>query len=137
MKNPNTTMELAGAIEMLIGSYMNEVRGAAQLAVERAFDRAANGRQSRRRPSASGAIKTDGRRRTAAELDQTCHALCEAVRTHPGSSMAALAEKLGGDAKSLQRPMAKLKLAGRVRSVGKRRLTRYYPAVNRAVANKD
>ena len=51
--------------------------------------------------------------------------------------MVALAEKLDVDARTLQRPMARLKSVGRVRSVGQRHLTRYYPAVVRSGAGKD
>ncbi len=64
-------------------------------------------------------------------------ALCEVVRAHPGASMVALAEKMGAEARTLLRPMARLKSTGRVRSVGQRHLTRYYPAVIRSAAGKD
>jgi hypothetical protein len=49
--------------------------------------------------------------------------------------MVELAEQMGADVRSLQRPMSKLKSAGRVRSVGQRHLTRYYPAVVRATSS--
>jgi predicted transcriptional regulator len=65
-------------------------------------------------------------------LQQVCDALCERVRAQPGASMVELAEQMSADARSLQRPMAKLRAAGRVRSVGQRHMTRYYPAVVRA-----
>ena len=65
-----------------------------------------------------------------------CNTLCELVRANPGASMVTIAEKMGAKSIDLQWPMAKLKLAGRVRSVGQRSLTRYYPAVLRA-SNKD
>jgi predicted transcriptional regulator len=63
------------------------------------------------------------------ELAEVCDALCEQVRMQPGASMVELAEVMGAGVQSLQRPMAKLKAAGRVRSVGQRHLTRYYPTV--------
>ncbi len=50
--------------------------------------------------------------------------------------MVTIAEKMGAKSIDLQWPMAKLKLAGGVRSVGQRSLTRYYPAVLRA-SSKD
>lgn len=49
--------------------------------------------------------------------------------------MVELAEQLDSDVRSLQRPMAKLKSAERVRSVGQRHLMRYYPAVVRAASS--
>jgi predicted transcriptional regulator len=68
-------------------------------------------------------------------LKEVCDALCERVRAQPGASTVELAEQMGADARSLQRPMAKLRAAGRVRSVGQRHLTRYYPAVVRAAGS--
>lgn len=68
-------------------------------------------------------------------MDEVCDALCERVGAQPGAPMVELAEQLGADVRSLQRPMAKLKAAGRVRSVGQRHLMRYYPAVARSAGN--
>jgi predicted transcriptional regulator len=65
-------------------------------------------------------------------LAKLCQALVEQVGSQPGVSMAELAEQLGTTTRSLERPMAQLKAAGRVRRVGQRNLTRYYPAVVRA-----
>ena len=137
MKTPSTTMELAGAIESLIGSYMTGVREAAQQAVERALVRSAAGRSTRSGKTGSTMPPTSAKRRTATELAGECEALFEVVRAHPGASMVALAEKMGAAARTLQRPMARLRSTGRVRSVGQRHLTRYYPAVVRAGAVKD
>ena len=137
MKTPNTTHELAGAIESLVASYMDTVRDAAQQAVSRAL---VTPDASRRRPSAmrraSAKPPTTSARRSPTELEAVCDALCERVRAHPGASMVELAEQVGSDVRSLQRPMAKLKSAGRVRSVGQRHLTRYYPAVVRAASSE-
>lgn len=137
MKTPKTTMELAGAIESLIGSYMATVREAAEQAVERGLVRSA-ARQSKRpgKTACSSAAPTSASRRTAEELAGACDALCEVVRAHPGASMVTLAERMGAEARTLRRPMATLRATGRVRSVGQRHLTRYYPAV-RSAAGKD
>lgn len=43
--------------------------------------------------------------------------------------MSVLAAELGVNARELNRPVGKLKLAGRVRSVGQRQQTRYFPVV--------
>lgn len=58
--------------------------------------------------------------------------LYEAVCAHPGETMTVLAPELGSSARALHRPMAALKRSGRVRSVGQRRDTRYYPVVTRS-----
>jgi hypothetical protein len=132
MKTPNSTMELADAIESLVASYLKSVRDCAQQAVERAI-----GKPVAPPPRSSSASRpwtatSTTARRTATELQQVCDALCERVRAQPGASMVELAEQMSADARSLQRPMAKLRAAGRVRSVGQRHMTRYYPAVVRA-----
>jgi len=46
--------------------------------------------------------------------------------------MAAFANEVGVEVRQLQRPMSKLKADGRIRSVGQRNTTRYFPAVARA-----
>jgi hypothetical protein len=137
MKIPSTTKELAGAIESLIGSYMAGVREAAQQAVERALVRSSAGRCTRRGKTGASMSPTSGTRRTAVELAGVCDALCEVVRAHPGASMVMLAERMGTEARTLQRPMATLRSTGRVRSVGQRHLTRYYPAVVRSAGARD
>lgn len=130
MKAPNTRMELAAAIESLIGSYMDGVRVAAKEAVERAVRGTAGVGQTRRKPSASGPA-TRMNRRGASRLEELCSTLCEVVRANPGSSMMTIAEKMGAKSADLQWPMTKLKRSGRVRRVGQRSLARYYPAVLR------
>ena len=130
MQNPNTPEELAVAIESLVLSYMDQMRLVAQGAVERSLSRAAMPRgrpkgQPRQRSSPSSPTK----RRTAAEVDELCAALWKVVRARPGESMAALAEEMDVPASTLRRPMNQLRSAGRVRTVGARHLTRYFPAV--------
>jgi len=138
MKNPSTPEQLADAIESLVASYMEEMRLAVQRAVERSLSRCAVARTPSKRvetrrvtPSAST------KRRTQTELDEVCEGLCKQVRARPGESMTTLAEEMGMPMSALQRPMAKLRTEGRVRSVGQRHLTRYFPAVLRAASGKE
>ena len=139
MKTPNSTLELADAIESLVASYMESVRDAAQQGGGRAVAKpdALTRRSSLAARTTSATSRSTTARRTTTELEEVCDALCERVRAQPGTSMVELAEQMGADARSLQRPMAKLKAAGRVRSVGQRHLTRYYPAVVRAAGSGD
>ena len=134
MKSPTTRIELADAIESVVASYMNSVRDTVRQAVEHAFAQPAAPNQASKAKRAAAATppRATAARRTAAQLSEVCDALCDLVRAQPGASMVELAEQMGAETRSLQRPMAKLKAAGRVRSVGKRHLTRYYPAVVRA-----
>lgn len=137
MKTPSTPEQLANAIESLVASYMDEVRQVAQQALARSLYRPAAGhrplkRSADRQPRPRSAAK----RRTAAELDEVCEQLCALVKTRPGESIVALAEEVGEPAGALQRPMAKLRADGRVRTVGERHLMRYFPAVVRTTTVK-
>jgi hypothetical protein len=135
MKTPSTPEQLASAIESLVTSYLDEVRRAAQQAVERTLSRPAD-RQSRSKPSGPRrtAPTASTTRRTAAELDEVCERLCALVHSRPGESIVALSEEMGEPSGTLQRPMAKLRSDGRVRTVGQRHLMRYFPAVRPAAA---
>jgi hypothetical protein len=55
--------------------------------------------------------------------------LFQAVSARPGESKAALAAEVGLPARELDRPMSHLRSTGRVRTVGERHLTRYFPLV--------
>lgn len=56
--------------------------------------------------------------------------LYQAVCARPGESKAALAAEVGLSVHELDRPMNHLRSAGRVRTVGERHLTRYFPLVD-------
>jgi len=130
MISPKTPEQLAKAIEDLIGAYVDAGRQAACSAVDRSFARpivrSAEQRRRHRAPE-----QTPGRRRTAGELEALAEQLYALVREHAGESMATFAEQLGARAADLHLPMKKLKADGRVRSVGQRHRTRYFPAVGR------
>ena len=141
MKTPGTPEQLADAIESLVASYMDEVRLAAQRAVERSLTRVAVSRPPSKAPSKGSEARRSApssrtARRSRTELDEACEQLCKLVRARPGESMVTLAGEMGMPMSTLQRPMAKLRADGRVRSVGERHLTRYFPAVVRAAAGK-
>jgi hypothetical protein len=59
--------------------------------------------------------------------------LYQEVCAKPGETMSVLAADLGSSWQELSRPMSHLKRDGRVRSVGQRHLTRYFPLVSKAV----
>ena len=137
MRTPSTTEQLANAIEALVVSYVDEVRQAAEQALARALCRpAAAGRRSKGKRDRPATASSTTKRRTAAELDAACEQLCALVRARPGESIITLAEEVGEPAGALQRPMAKLRAEGRVRTVGERHLMRYFPAVLRTAAAK-
>lgn len=124
MTNTTSPQALSERIERLVQEYISETRIAAMAAMDRAFatsvgakakqqDQPAKRRMSQRRPSA--------------ELVAIGERLYAAMCNTPGETMTVLAPAVGGSARELQRPIALLKRAGRVRSVGRRQGTRYYP----------
>ena len=133
-----TPEELAGAIELLVASYMDEVRQVAQEALQRALCRQGGTRRPAKKATGqrAQALRPEAKRRTEAEIDATSEQLCTLVRARPGESIVTLAEEMGVPASTLQRPMAKLRAESRVRTVGERHLMRYFPAVIRPAAAK-
>lgn len=119
-----TTEHLQQQIEQLIRAHLAAQRAAASTAVERAFASATS--SPRPRASASPS-KTWGRRRPPTEVAGLAERLFEAVRAHPGETMAVIAPQVGEAPRALNRPMHHLKRAGRVKSAGQRHLTRYFP----------
>jgi len=71
-------------------------------------------------------------RRSADEIDAFAARLFEAVECAPGETMAVLAPRLGVSSKELERPAARLKKAGQIRTVGERCRMRYYPMARSA-----
>lgn len=57
--------------------------------------------------------------------------LYEAICGNPGALMGALSAQLGASPRDLNRPAVLLRRAGRVRSVGQRQLTRYFPIASK------
>ena len=118
----NLTEGLQTQIEQLVRQYLAAQQKAALAAVERAFAPAA--------PARAWPVRSPpGRRRRTAELAQLAERLCDAVRECPGETMMVLAARVGEKPRALNRPMLRLKRAGRVRSAGERHLTRYFPMV--------
>jgi len=68
--------------------------------------------------------------RAPTEIAAQGERIYQAVCAKPGETMTVLSAELGASARELQRPMALLKKAGRVRSAGARHLTRYFPMVD-------
>ena len=137
MRAPSTPEQLANAIESLVASYVDEVRQAAEQALARALCRPSSSvRSARGKGDRPPTARSTTKRRTAAELDEACEQLCALVRARPGESIITLAEEVGEQAGALQRPMAKLRAEGRVRTVGERHLMRYFHAVLRTAPGK-
>jgi hypothetical protein len=117
---------LSEQIEKLVREHIEATRRAAAEAVERAF---ASSPAAARAAASHAPSRAAGRRRAPAELAALGERLYEEVCRQPGETMAVLAPSVGATPRELHRPMMALKHAGRVRSVGQRHQTRYYPKV--------
>lgn len=109
-------------IERLVRLHLEAQRRAAAGAVERAFASV-----TRVETAAKARPSAPGRRRRPDEMSGAVERLYNAVRANPGETMMVIAAQLGETRAVLVRPMLLLKRAGRVRSVGQRHLTRYFP----------
>lgn len=131
-----TNHELVEQIEQLVRNHIEATRAAATAALERAFatapragDRPTTGAARPARPTRSIAPKR-AREELVALGEQFYAVLCR----HPGETMTALAPQVGATPRVLQVAVARLKRTGRVRSVGQRQHTRYFPMTNVAAA---
>lgn len=104
----------AAAIEAL-----DEAFGAARQADKRRAESGQERRAVRQGPAAP--------RRTSAEITALETQLMEAVWASPGEAMSALAPCTGASPSQLQVPVARLKASGRLKTVGSRQFTRYFP----------
>lgn len=124
-----TKNELVEQIEHLVRAHIEGMRAAAAAAVERGF--ATNARAERSaRTSTSRPEATSRRiapRRAAEELAALGEQFYAALCRRPGETMATLATQVGASPRALQVAVTRLKRAGRVRAVGQRQHTRYFP----------
>ena len=127
--------ELADQIEQLVRAHLEATHRAVSAAVERAFS--PEPARSRVRGRAGGERTKVGRgpRRSRAELSALTERVYELVCSQPGETMLVLAPQLGATSRELERPMKALRQSGRVRRVGQRHLTRYFPALDRTTAD--
>lgn len=130
----NTNEELGKRIEQLVAEHIAATRKVAQEAVERAL--AASGMAPP--PVSTRLVRArtagGGKRRGAAELTALGERFCRALCNKPGETMSVLAADVGATPRELHRAVAGLKQAGRVRSVGERSKTVYFPLANSSAA---
>jgi len=134
MTKTTSTQDLGRRIEQLVEEHIAASRQAAAEAVERAFATAC-----RRTPSAKSAppptTSRTFQRRLPDEVAALGERLYSAVCANPGAAMTVLAAEVGATVRELHRPVTLLKRAGRVRSVGARHLTRYFPIAGKVAAS--
>ncbi len=136
-----TSQDLAQQIDRLIREHIAAIRRAAA-AVEKAF--AAAAREPDRKPQRAHARLVAGAstkvraapRRPPDDIAELGEKFYVALRAAPGETMLTLAPVVGASPRALQVVVARLERANRVRSVGQRQHTRYFPMSAAATASR-
>jgi hypothetical protein len=125
--------DLAEGIERLVREYISTIHITAQAAVKRAIAAGvpSDGGAKVKQVHAPGASRP-GTRRASDEIGTLSERFYEVLCRMPGETMTVLAPAVGATSRELHRPMTLLKRAGRVRSVGTRHATRYFPTARDA-----
>lgn len=121
--------QLERKIDDLIRAHIADVRRKTAAAVERAF--ASSGVKASPAKPAKG--RNPGRRRGSDELKELSALLYKVVCANPGATMATLAKSAGKKSEDLEHPAKLLKRLGKIRSVGERNATRYFPLASKSV----
>lgn len=127
MTNTTIHQELGQRIERLVQEHVAAIHQMAREALDRAFVNTARSRVAERRVRERPVSSSKRKRRAPAEVSALGERLYRVVCAHPGEGIAVLARELGVSALELHRPMTLLRQEGRVRSVGQRHNTRYFP----------
>jgi hypothetical protein len=126
---------LESQIEELVRAEVAAIRRAVAAAVERGLRQVSSAAPKVRSGTASSASKRAvGPRRAPSELAGLAERLYAAIRANPGAGMSVLAAQIGATPRELNQPAKHLREAGRVRSVGQRSATRYFPMVSKTAA---
>ncbi len=129
MKNTSESLEqkIEIAVAGLVREHLAVLEAAASAAVREGFRRATRPTSKQRDAASTGRRRSPSRRRPREEVADLEERLYRAVCAHPGETMAVIARAAGATARDLNRPAIVLRRDGRVRSVGQRGSTRYFP----------
>lgn len=129
----NTNEDLGRQIELLVAKHIATTRKAVQEAVERALAASSVAPVVAARPTRA-CTEASRKRRGAAELTALGEQFYRALCSKPGETMTVLTADVGATPRELHLLVAALKQAGRVRAVGERAHTRYFPLANSTAA---
>jgi hypothetical protein len=120
------------AVVQLVREHLAACEAAAAVAMRAAFQRASSSSAKSSRSKSARACSPSPRRapaprRSREEMAVLEERLYEAIRRHPGETMAVIAPAVGATARELNQPAVRLRRQGRVRHVGQRQYTRYFP----------
>lgn len=128
MSNTTTARDLGEQIERMIQEHIAASRACALEAVTRAFVNEAGPGASRSKASRAHRTRSaPGKRRASSDIAALGERFYEALCAKPGETMAVLSSDVGASARELNRSVNLLRRAGRIRSVGNRNQTRYFP----------
>jgi hypothetical protein len=129
-----TPQELGERIERVVREYISDSQIAAQAAMARAFASQAGPHPRRIRSQTPMPPRSGRNRRAPAQVVALAEHFYQAEGEHPGEKMAVLSGLVGSTARELHLSVTALKSAGRLRSVGSRNATRYFPLLGQAAA---
>ena len=118
--------KIQAAVEELVREHLSACEVAAAVAVRDAFRRTSSP-SSKSSRSKTVRSQPPAPRRSPDEMADVTERLYDAIRRHPGETMAVIAPAVGAPPRALNRPATSLRNKGRVRSVGQRQYTRYFP----------
>lgn len=129
MKTSTESLErkIESAVERLVREHLSEMEEVASAAVREGFRRARKPASSPRREGERAHGRSPSVRRSREAVAKLEELLYEAVCAQPGETMMVLAQALGSTPRALNRPAELLRAQGRMRSVGQRQFTRYFP----------
>ena len=116
--------KIESAVAQLVREHLAACEAAAEGAVRAAFRRASKPTAKSSRPTS---MRAPAPRRSPEVLADLQERLYQAICQHPGETMAVIGPVVGVTARELNRPATSLRRDGRVRSVGERHATRYFP----------
>jgi len=128
MKATTSIQGLEERIEQLVREHIAATRTAATAAVTRGFTETVRSSAPAARRTGASAGRSAGRRRTAEEVADLAERFCAAVHVAPGAKMTTLAAVYSATPRELIVAVGHLRRAGRVRTVGGRQHTKYFPA---------
>lgn len=123
-----STDELCRSIEHLVHQHLQACQREVAAVVERTFrTAAATATEPKSKAKPAKPRRESGARRTPAQIHELGERFYELLRTKPGSSITVYCTELGVTPRELHRPVAMLKRAKLVRSVGQRQAAKYFP----------
>jgi hypothetical protein len=127
--------DIAKKFEAEVAKAVSQIRAASHALAAEALDEAFGmrgtgsehkGAEGRARPAATPR-QAPSTRRSGEEIAVLEKRFLDAVWKTPGESMSVLAPRVDTSPSALQVPVARLRAAGRIKTVGARQFTRYFP----------